>query len=145
MNTVQTDDRTSIIDLTVAYCWALDERNWDALRRVFLEDATAELGAGTEQGVEAIIRRVSGVLTPLDASQHFVSNHQITIDGDRASCRCYLQAQHVRKAATGGRNYLIAGRYEDELVRTSAGWRIAHRQLVMTWREGNPAVVHGDR
>ena len=143
MSAMETDDRLAIINLTIAYCWALDERDWESLGQVFHEDATAELGAGVEEGVAAIIRRVAGVLTPLDASQHFVSNHQVAVDGNRATCRCYLQAQHVRKAAAGGRNYLIAGRYEDELVRTADGWRIAHRRLVMTWREGNPAVVRG--
>ena len=140
-----TGNHGDIIDLTIAYCWALDERNWDALRNVFLAEAQAELGAGVENGVDAIITRVSGVLTPLDASQHFVSNHQVAVDGDRATCRCYLHAQHVRKAAAGGRLYLVAGGYEDELVRTPAGWRIGHRRLVVVWTEGNPGVVRGDR
>jgi hypothetical protein len=36
---------------------------------------------------------------------------------------------------------MIAGRYEDQLVRTPAGWRIHHRVLTVMWREGNLAVV----
>ena len=135
------DDRTEIVDLTVAYCWAIDEKNWSELRNVFLADASGELGNGTEHGVEAIIARISSVLSPLDSSQHLVSNHQVELDGDRATCRCYFHAQHVRKAADGGRHYVIAGRYEDALLRTGAGWRIAHRKLVVMWREGNPGVL----
>lgn len=137
-------DIADIVDLTIAYCWALDEHDWAALHRVFLPDAEAELGAGIERGIEAIVARVSAVLAPLDASQHLVTNHQVRLDGDRAECRCYFQAQHVRRAAEGGRNFLVGGRYEDEVVRTADGWRIARRRLVPIWRDGNPAVVRPD-
>jgi hypothetical protein len=138
------DDRTAIIDLTASYCWALDERDWDVLRRVFTPDANARLGVPEATSVEAIIERCSSVLTPLDASQHMVNTHQIAVNGVTATCRCYFHAQHVRKAAVGGPNYIVAGRYEDELVRTPAGWRIARRRLVTIWTEGNLNVVRGD-
>ena len=135
------DDRMAIVDLTHAYCWALDTHQWDDLRQVFLPDATAVLGGSHLEGIEAIIARVTQALSPLDDSQHMVSTHQIRLAGDRATSRCYLHAQHVRHAAPGGPNFIIAGRYEDELVRTTDGWRIAHRDLVPMWREGNSAVV----
>lgn len=143
-NDLRADDLRAIVDLTIEYCWAIDERDWDTLRQVFVPDATAELGNGTEQGVDAIIGRISGVLSVLDRSQHIVANHRVRLDGDRATCRCYLQAQHVRKAAAAGRNYVVAGRYEDDLVRTPDGWRIAHRRLVVMWTDGNPGVIRGD-
>ena len=110
-------------------------------------DATALLATPSPlEGVDAIRERVARALTPLDDSQHLVANHQVTIDGDDATCRCYLQAQHVRRAANAsgaGENYIIGGRYEDRMVRTAVGWRIAHRELVVMWREGNPAVITG--
>lgn len=137
------EDRLAIIDLTVAYCWALDTHEWDALDRVFTADVVAELASPPLVGVEAIKERVARALVPLDDSQHMVTNHQIVFDpsGDRATCRCYLQAQHVRRDAEGGANYVIGGRYEDTVVRTADGWRIAHRRLVAMWREGNPGVM----
>jgi hypothetical protein len=144
MATPSTADRLAIIDLTIAYAWALDTRDWDALRSVFLPDATAELGSPLLIGVDAIIERVRTALVPLDASQHIVANHQVSItDGDRgtASCRCYLQAQHVWRDAPGGSNLLIGGRYEDTMSHGPDGWRISHRALVVTWRDGNPAVL----
>jgi len=138
------DDHRAIVDLTVDYCWAIDGCDWEALRDIFLPNATAELGSGTERGIDAIISRISGVLSVLDRSQHIVANHQVSIDGDRATSRCYLHAQHVRKTAVAGRNYVVAGRYEDDLVRTAEGWRIAHRRLVVMWTDGNPGVIRGD-
>ncbi len=134
-------DRLAIVDLTHAYCWALDTHQWDDLRQVFLPDAHAVLGGSDLLGIDAIIARVQLALTPLDDSQHMVSTHQISVDGDRATSRCYLHAQHVRHGAVGGSNYIVAGRYEDNLVRTTEGWRIADRSLIVMWTEGNVEVV----
>ncbi len=134
-------DRMAITDLTISYTWALDQHEFERLREVFLPDATFNVAGVPLSGIDAIIEKVSGSLSPLDDSQHIISNHQIRIDGDTATSRCYLQAQHVRNAADGGPNYIFAGRYEDELVRTSDGWRIAKRSLVHMWTEGNPAVT----
>ena len=134
------DDRQAVIDLTIAYTWAIDAHNWDALRSIFLPDATALLG-DERVGIDSIIERISSALGPLDDSQHLIGNHQVRLDGDTATCRCYLQAQHVRRAAEGGPNFIVAGRYEDAMVRTAAGWRISRRVLVVTWTDGNPSVV----
>lgn len=138
-------DRQEIIDLTITYCWAIDTKQWDVLDDVFLPDATALLAMPAPlEGIAAIRERISSALTPLDDSQHIVANHQVVIDGDQATCRCYLQAQHVRHAAAesgGGANFIIAGRYEDRMVRTENGWRIAHREIIPMWREGNPDVI----
>ncbi len=133
-------DRQEIMDLTIAYTWALDMREFELLRNIFLPEATALL-VDERIGVDSIIERVRSALEPLDASHHLIGNHQVTVDGDRATCRCYLQAQHVRQGTQGGSNYIFAGRYEDNLVRTAAGWRIARRTLVRVWSDGNPAVV----
>src|SRR5262245_15376582 len=133
-------DRQAIVDLTVAYSYALDGRRFDDLDDVFLPDATADLGRRLE-GRAAIKDRIRDALVPLDASQHLVATHQVQVDGDRASGRCYLQAQHVRASADGGSLFMVGGRYEDRYVRTDDGWRIEHRTLVVLWTDGNPAVL----
>lgn len=146
MTDVQTllDDH-EIRHLAFRYCRALDTKDWALLDDVFVADATAELGTSTTLvGIEAIRARITGALAHLDDSQHLVGNHEIAVDGDTATHRCYLQAQHVRSAASGGPNYIVAGRYEDRLARTEVGWRITHRTLTVMWTDGNVAVAHGD-
>jgi ketosteroid isomerase-like protein len=133
-------DEEQIVALTVAYCWILDSGDHDRLDEVFAPDAVAEFLGRRHEGLDAIRERISGSLAPLDASQHIVANHQVTVEGDTARCRCYLQAQHVRRDAEGGPNFIIAGTYSDELARTAEGWRIRHRVLEAIWTEGNPAV-----
>lgn len=128
------------MQLTHDYCWALDTGDWQALRDVFVPDVVADLGAGGQNGIDEVIERVSSALGKLDDSQHMVATHQIRIDGDTATCRCYLQAQHIKKDTPGGDHYMVGARYEDKLVRTPDGWRIAERTIVPMWRQGNTEV-----
>jgi ketosteroid isomerase-like protein len=134
-------DEKSIIDLTIAYTWALDTKQFDELRNIFTPDATGMLHNVACDDAEAIITRISGALNRLDASQHLIGNHQVRIDGDTATCRCQLQSQHVKRGTEGGETYIIGGTYHDRLVRTAQGWRISHRTMEETWNVGNVAVV----
>jgi 3-phenylpropionate/cinnamic acid dioxygenase small subunit len=134
-------DREDIIDLAVRYTWALDTRNFEDLRNVFLPEATAMLRGVECNGVDEIIARVSGSILRLDRTQHFVGNHQVTVDGDDGTHRCHLHGQHVKEGTPGGDNFIVAGYYDDRVVRTPDGWRIAHRLMQQTWTDGNPAVT----
>ena len=138
-------DEREIHQIVTRYCRALDTKDWALLDDVFVAEATGELGSPTVLvGVEAIRNRIRTALEHLDDSQHLVGNHEIAVDGDTATHRCYLQAQHVREAAVGGPNYIVAGRYEDRFSRTGAGWRISHRTLTVMWTDGNVTVAHPD-
>ncbi len=150
MSTIDPDlrvllDERDIVAAATRYCRALDTRDWDLLGDVFVADATADLPAPAQfAGIDAITERVRTALGLLDESQHLVGNHEVDVDGDDATHRCYLQAQHVRRSAADGPNFIVAGRYDDRLVRTGAGWRIAHRALTVMWTDGNPSVARGD-
>ena len=138
-------DERDIHEVATRYCRALDTKDWALLDDVFAPDATGDLSSGrTLVGIDAIRARIRNALQELDDSQHLVGNHEIAVDGDTATHRCYLQAQHIRKAAVGGPNYIVAGRYEDQLARTDVGWRITHRTLTVMWTDGNVVVAHGD-
>ncbi|MCH1513795.1 MAG: nuclear transport factor 2 family protein [Acidimicrobiales bacterium] len=131
-----------IISLTVKYCWALDERDWESLSEVFSPDAYAKYGVTEHKGINSIIEKCQKALVPLDFSHHMVSNHVVEIEGDKARCKCYFQAQHVRNSTPGGVNFVIAGKYEDELVRINSKWKINSRVLTKIWTEGNEKVVN---
>lgn len=134
-------DRSDIIDLAVRYTWALDTKEIDGLDEVFLPEATAMLRGVPCEGRDQIKARIGGAILRLDRTQHMVGNHQVTVDGDEGTHRCHLQSQHVLESAEGGVNYIVGGYYEDRVVRTPDGWRIAHRLMQQTWTEGNPGVV----
>ena len=136
-------DERDILAVATRYCRALDTKDWSLLDSVFLVDATGQLGSPTLlSGRDALVARIAKALDGLDDSPHLVGNHEVTVTGETATHRCYLQAQHIRADADGGPNYMVAGRYEDRLQRTDDGWRIAHRTLTVMWTDGNIAVVH---
>jgi 3-phenylpropionate/cinnamic acid dioxygenase small subunit len=134
-------DRSDIIDLAVRYAWALDTKDLDDLRNVFTSDATAVLRGVRCDGVDEIIARVGGAVLRLDHTQHLVGNHQVTVAGDTGTHRCQLQGQHVLEGCAGGDTFIVGGYYEDQVVRTADGWRIAHRLMQQTWTAGNPGVT----
>lgn len=135
-------DRERIVDVLYRYATALDDRDWELLASCFTEDAVAdflELG-GVNEGREAIVELCRSVLSGLDASQHLIGNPRVSLDGDRATATCYVQAQHLLVSASGGDTYLVGGTYRDRLLRTEHGWRIEHRTLEATWQDGNAGV-----
>ena len=131
-----------IVSLTVRYCWALDERDWNSLSEVFSSDAYAKYGVTEHKGIDSIIEKCQKALLPLDFSHHMVTNHVVELEGDEATCKCYFQAQHVRNSTPGGVNFIIAGKYEDELTRINGEWKISSRVLTKIWTEGNEKVVN---
>jgi 3-phenylpropionate/cinnamic acid dioxygenase small subunit len=133
-------DQRAIEDGLIAYAHALDERDYARLSALFTADARVKYGeADWLVGVPATARYVAAALDPLEMSQHRLSSIAVTLDGDRATSKVYLCAEHVR----GGQRYTVGGHYLDAWQRTPAGWRIAERRLVTTWTDGNPAVLRG--
>lgn len=136
------EDRRAIEDVTIRYCWAIDEGDWATLAEVFTEDAVVAFGfAPPVRGLPRIQAYIARVLGPLDASQHMVTNHQVEGAGGETRSRCYFHAQHTRKGLEGGENWVVAGIYSDVWTRAEAGWRIRSRRLKVLWTEGNAAVV----
>ena len=135
-------DKQEITELCYRYGLTLDNRDWTGLDALFTPDADAfYLDLPPSHGYQAIEDTCRSALGPLSATQHLISNVVVRLDGDRAESTCYLQAQHVKTGTPGGDNFIIAGRYDDQLIRTSDGWRFRERRLTLIWTSGNPAVV----
>jgi 3-phenylpropionate/cinnamic acid dioxygenase small subunit len=134
-------DRQEIADLCVRYARALDRHDWEALAACFVADAVYLYPGGRTDGVEAVVERCRAALTPLDASQHLIGSILTAVDGDEGRASSYFHAQHVRAGTEGGDTFVIAGSYDDRVVRTAEGWRIAQRDQTYTWTAGNRAVV----
>ena len=141
MQSDQLVDKQKIIDLTIAYTWIIDRGPREKLREIFTDNAVFIIDVKNYSGVDAIISKIERTLGGLSASQHLISNHQVLIDGDNATCSCYIHAQHTLRGIEDGDNYIMAGRYIDKLIRVDTNWRITERQLILDWTEGNPKVL----
>jgi ketosteroid isomerase-like protein len=122
-------DRLEIEQLLVRYCHAVDQRDWDAYRAVYTEDALIDdIGAGPGNGVDDMVAFLSRALERVVLIQHAVSTSRIDIDGDTATARSVCHCPVVLDRGNGQTEMCFQGLwYEDELVRTPEGWKISNR------------------
>lgn len=117
-------DHEQITDVLVRYATGIDRRDWDLFRTCFTPDVACDYGdIGQWQGVEEITAFMTDVHT--GPSLHRLSNHVVAVDGDRATARTYVDALVLSDDGVTGANGI--GYYDDDLVRTPDGWRIARR------------------
>ena len=90
---------------------------------------------------QQIIDAWAGVLGRLDATQHLVANHLVTVDGDSATCTAAFQATHLLATPHGGPIWTLGGHYRFQLARTMDGWRITGVQMVADWATGNQHIM----
>ncbi|OMB97522.1 polyketide cyclase [Mycobacterium sp. NS-7484] len=121
-------DRDDIVDVLVRYATGIDRRDWPLFRTVFTEDCVLDYGEiGSWSGVDAVTEFMEQTHAMAGHTLHRMSNHAITVDGDTAAARTYVDALILAQDNNSGVN--AVGFYDDELVRTENGWRIARRRF----------------
>ena len=119
----------------------MDTQRWDLFDRIFTEQVDADYGATSHWQDRASFKRDFGSFHELfDATQHVMTNHLVTIGGDRAWSHTYGMWRLIRHAAGDPPVWDGTGYYDDHLVRTDAGWRIAKRVCRVVYWTGNPKV-----
>lgn len=137
-------DRLEIQDLFARYSFAIDERDWDALDRVFTPDARIDYSeTGGASGSFAQIKAwLPLALDRFAMFQHMVATTRLDIDGDEARSRTILFNPMVHRDATGhDQTFFIGLWYRDRLVRTDQGWRIAERYEEMAYVHNAPDMA----
>lgn len=132
-------DRLEINDLLTRYAWAIDSKDWDALDRVFTHDAHIDYTAtGGIAGTLADIKPwLAKSLAAFPATQHLLSNSQVTITGDTATARTAVYNPMGAATREGPLHFFfMGGIYADHLVRTADGWRITQRVEHLVWMDG---------
>ena len=77
-------------------------------------------------------------LAAFPVTQHLITNIDVRIDGDRATSRAMVYNPMGAATREGPLHlFFMGGRYDDELVRTRDGWRIAKRVETPLWFEGS--------
>jgi uncharacterized protein (TIGR02246 family) len=121
------DDHQDIFDLLVRYATGIDRRDWPLFRTVFTNDCELDYGEiGAWKGVDAVTNFMEQVHAMAGHTMHRLSNQAITVDGDKAVARTYIDGLIMAGDNKSGVNAI--GYYDDEIVRTDDGWRIARRR-----------------
>ncbi|WP_166907243.1 nuclear transport factor 2 family protein [Mycobacterium sp. DL440] len=122
------EDRLDVIDVLVRYATGIDRRDWPLFRTVFTDDCVLDYGEiGKWNGVDAVTDFMDQSHAMAGHTMHRLSNHAITVDGDTATARTYIDGLILAQDNNSGVN--AVGFYDDELVRTAAGWKIARREF----------------
>lgn len=134
-------DRIEIEDLLVRYCYAIDDRDWNAYRNVFTADAIIDdtVTGGIKSGVEEHVTYLKKALTKITISQHAISTILIEIKGDEAKARSHCSCPMVVDLGNGRTQVFFQGLwYRDRLVRTREGWRFKERGEEGYWTHNLP-------
>lgn len=138
-------DRVAISDLVIAYALALDTRDWNLLTSILSDPVGIDYSSHApelnfEVPAADWVAMVTEGLSAFEVTQHLSTNHVIVIDGDEAICRSQMQARHQLQLDNGIHSCTLFGHYISLCVRRESRWKISHKTLVVTGREGNDAI-----
>jgi hypothetical protein len=147
-------DRDELVELMGRYANMPDSGDWDELpKSVFTDPVTLDFESlsGYPAAVyprAAVMVRFKESFSRWAATHHAVTNHQITIDGDRATVRAHIRAEHwlpKEVAGDGPDCWLVVGFYDDAAVRTRDGWRFTSIKLTVRHQENAHLFSGGGR
>ena len=81
-------DHLEIEDLLTRYCYAVDDRDWNAYRNVFTADAVIDdrVTGGVRSGLEEHIVYMRQALSKIAMSQHAISTILVDVKGNEQEC-----------------------------------------------------------
>jgi hypothetical protein len=118
------DDITAIAQLKYRYLRALDTKQWDDFRGCFHAEGTGDYNGLVFDDPDTLVTYMRTNLGEGFLTLHQAHHPEITVDGDVATGRWYLQDKVIVEAF----KFMLEGAafYEDRYVRTAEGWRILH-------------------
>jgi hypothetical protein len=126
-------DKDAIRDVIMRYSRAIDRVDGGLLRTVYWPDGW-DSHSIFDGPVDDFVPWVVNTLQGMIATQHFVGNISIDLDGDHAYTEVYFNAHHKVAGEDGSeRDSFAAGRYLDHFERRDDEWRIKHRRAIFDW------------
>jgi len=132
----QIADHLEVDGLISQYAFFLDDRDFGALRGLFVPGARMDYSAqgGPAGERDEVVAWLDETLAGFPMSQHVIANRLIEVDGDEATARSYL---YNPMGLPDGRTTFLGTGYRDRFVRTPEGWRFSERVIGgVLWSEG---------
>ncbi len=126
--TIDLADRLELHELPGRYGDAIDDRDWDALHRIFTDDAVFDL---TDVGAR-VLNGIDDIKAFMDTEANHPRTHTMTnIYVDVTPTGVELNFRII--ALLGGGKVGTAS-YYDTVVKTPDGWRVSHRVTTLRRR-----------
>jgi hypothetical protein len=135
--------RREVEDAVIRMFVATDERDWPTVESCFTEPFTLDMtsmvgGSPVTMTPRQVANAWAEGFETLDSIHHQVGNFQTSVEGHRATVRCYGVAFHHRAAiAAAVKSRTFVGTYEIELSPHSDRWRISKLKFNLKFIEGN--------
>ena len=137
LSTTELADHHAICQLCKIYAIGLDMRDYDLARSAFAPNAMIEGKPGLEP-VDESLPKTYAIASSFQATQHFIANQYVELNGDDAVVWSYGVAHH-KVAAGQERDEVIAGvQYRDRCKRFAGSWLIVERSVVPQWLDIRP-------
>lgn len=136
-------DRTQIIETIATFANTIDQKNWQKLRDLLTDELEIDYSdfrgeAPRQISADEFVQQRSSSLSHLK-TLHISTNHEVTIQANRAECRSAYQIYRLDPNREAGSNRLdTAGNYVHQLIQVGDRWRIG----VITQ---TVVVISGDR
>jgi hypothetical protein len=129
------DDRLAISDLLIRYATAIDNRRWDLLDAVFVEDAHLDYrsAGGVAAAYPEARRWLEEVLPVFDVTQHHIFNTVVHRSGGTVHATSNFLNVNTLEIGGGPWIFTVGGRYHDRLTLASGRWRIRDRIEETLW------------
>lgn len=134
-------DKTEIAELLALYARGVDSKDWNLWRSVFTPDAVLDFTSATPivGSRDEVIAIMEKALATTPMTQHFISNIETEVNGDRATCRAMfynpMLLPNMKEQSYCG------GYYHHELVRTPDGWRSEKLVEENKWFVNHPSTA----
>ena|ERR1700722_15870528 len=137
----QISARFEIQDILARYCYAVDDRNWNAYRELFTSDGVIDdtVTGGIRSGVEEHITYMKKALSKVLMSQHAISTVLVELNGDDATVRAHCSCPMVLDTGENDSHVLFQGLwYRESLIRAEEGWKIRNLLEEGYWKHNAP-------
>lgn len=128
MTKVASSDIQEIKALNAKYNFSLDEGSADAWASCFTADGAfnAAIDGAKPKGTEQLEAFVPTCIATFGTMYHLTTNEVISVDGENARQKCYLQFFAKKDGILDG--YICV--YDDWLKRENGNWKYSRRDVV---------------
>lgn len=143
-------ERSKIIDVIVGIANAMDEKNWQKLRKYLADEIQIDYSEfrgelpqqiKAEAYIQQRVEELAGLKT-----LHISTNHEVAVNKDYAQCRSAYRIYRFDRTYEPEQNQLdTAGNYEHQLIQVEGEWRVNAIKQTVVMISGNRQIHRGLR
>lgn len=132
----------AITNTVQAFFEAVDTRDWDAAEALmtdpfYLDYSSFGAGPGTDLRPVDILMGWKSILPGFDFTHHQLGPLIIEEDGDEATVRTYVTADHQVADVAEGEVWTVCGSYVLDLKKIDSDWKLRGNTFLLKFQSGN--------